>query len=151
MTRKRGTRRIVGYVVSLSGKRGGPYASGVWCPHHIDDAERFDTTERERAERVAKWWKAHAIPPHPHARVLPVVRYELDREEERLRDAVVDGLLNIDKARDAYEKAAKRADPRHVVDDALVAVAVAMSDLQKAEGRFATDWDALRAHLEKKG
>lgn len=88
--RKRGTRRIVGYVVSLSGKRGGPYAAGLWRSPDIEDAERHHSSESERAEKVANWWKVNAIPPTPDARVLPVVRYELDREEERLRDAVVE-------------------------------------------------------------
>lgn len=117
--RKRGTRRIVGYVVSLTGKRGGPYVQNFHSP-----GERFMTDDRAYAEEQVTYAKRLK---RPDARVLPVVRYELDREEERLRDAVVEAAA------------------------ALIATRGAEPRIWHAYGKLEDVSDALRAHLEKKG
>lgn len=78
--KRRGTRIVTGYVISLSGKKGGDLLQrrreglGIFRTEHLKHAELVCTDVKKC---------------HPDAKVLPVVRYELDREEERLRDAVV--------------------------------------------------------------
>lgn len=82
---KRGTRIVTGYVVRLAKDR---WAEGMRVTHYLSEADRFAV--QEHAIGCAMFWRETAEPKWPNARVLPVVRYELDREEERLRDAVVE-------------------------------------------------------------
>ena len=83
---RRGKRIVVGYVVSLSGKRGGPYGNNSSSVEKLLHARRY-----YNVAIVARVWLPHYRRcGHPNARVLPLVRYEVDAEEERLRDAVVE-------------------------------------------------------------
>lgn len=116
MTR-RGTRIVTGYVVSLSGKKGGP-----WLMQHGSPGTRYRTDDKFGAKEQQDFARRNS---HPSARVLPVVRYELDREEERLRDAVVEAAL-------AYEAEVEPGKAGSLY-----------AGLQQATR-------ALRAHLEKK-
>jgi hypothetical protein len=125
VTRKRGTRRIVDYVISLSGR-----AYGTPLMDNLD--RRFRTPSRAHADKVCA--DANSYSSNPTARVLPVVRYELDREEERLRDAVVEAAIEVERV--SHMRALFRAD----FDDGVNA---------ELGLEFATR--ALRSHLEKKG
>ena len=138
--KRRGIRHVLGYVVSLSGKRGGPYACELWRAPSIEDAERFEPRELERARAVAGWWKANADPETPDARVLPIVRYELDREEERLRDAVVDAAMVFAERMATWERAVPSREKRHELD----------CDLRESRVATRAAVNALRAHLEEK-
>ena len=129
--RKRGTRRIVGYVVSHSGKRGGPYEANGRTG--TSTTEEWAIT-RWRDKHIADSWLPEIRAIHQHARVLPVVRYELDREEERLRDAVVEAAIEVERV--SHMAALFRAD---------------FDDEVKADLRLESATRALRAHLEKKG
>lgn len=90
MAKRRGKRVVVGFVVSHTGKRGGPWVGvgGMWVTRHLSEAERWPT--KVKADEIAEHWTTKSDPVHPNARALPLVRYELDAEEERLRDAVVE-------------------------------------------------------------
>jgi hypothetical protein len=125
MSRRRAKRVVVGYVVSHTGKRGGPWESAVSCVT-AQDATRVVYTTSEEADHSAAFWRRQG---HPHARALPLVRYEIDAEEELLRDAVVES--------------AKRWARSYVIDggDAYI---VARAELESAVR-------ALRAHREKVG
>lgn len=82
--RKRGTRRVVGYVVSLSGKR------GDWMPGL--DGKRWTTEDRFTAFDERKGLRIK----YPHAKVFRLVsRFVV---LERLRDAVVEAALLAEKA-----------------------------------------------------
>lgn len=126
MSKRRGKRVVVGYVVSHTGKRGGPWeasrvvAVGVGT-YDITFAKRWPNNDRAGAEVSAAYLR-RCSNTKPHARALPLVRYEVDAEKERLRDAVVE-------AADAWEV---RRDT-----SSLVHLAFAVR--------------ALRAHREKVG
>lgn len=94
---RRGKRSVLGYVVSHTGKRGGPWEATFGedlgtTTKHLELAFR---SHKEHAEDVARALKGQ----HPNARALPLVRYELDAEEERLRDALVEAALAMDASR----------------------------------------------------
>lgn len=85
--KRRGERLVVGYVVSLSGERGGPFhPASRALPGWWGAGGRYRTTDETSAKNVC----AHARRLHPAARVLPLVRYVQDVVEEGLRDAVVE-------------------------------------------------------------
>jgi hypothetical protein len=127
MSKRRGKRVVVGYVVSLSGKRGGPWESvGPNPTQNVVGRLLFAPEHKRQAVENAKWWRDHPHHGHPHARALPLVRYEVDAEEERLRDAVVDAAVAYD-----VEAFPGRAGGKYA--DLIVAVR------------------ALRAHREKVG
>lgn len=87
MSKRRGKRIVVGYVVSLTGKRGGPWESvGPNPTQNVVGRLLFAPEHKAEAEENAKWWREHGRAAYTHARALPLVRYELDAEEERLRD-----------------------------------------------------------------
>jgi hypothetical protein len=144
---KRGTRRIVDYVISLSGK-----AYGTPLMDNLD--RRFRTPSRAHADKVCA--DANSYSSNPTARVLPVVRYELDREEERLRDAVVEAAMAEYEAACALSEAKRRyheAAPCHAEEEAradapCVAASTAYVAAYCARENAAR---ALRAHMEKKG
>jgi hypothetical protein len=129
MSKRRGNRVVVGYVVSHTGKRGGPWEANravVWGvgTHDITFAKRWSKNGRSDAEESAAFVR-RCSNPKPHARALPLVRYEVDAEEERLRDAVVE-------AADRWES---EATPLYLVPSAA-------KELESAVR-------ALRAHREK--
>ena len=128
MSKRRGKRIVVGYVVSLTGKRGGPWESvGPDPTPNVVGRLLFAPEHKRQAVENAKWWRDHPHHGHPHARALPLVRYEVDAEEERLRDAVVE-------AADRWESAAT---PLYLVPSAAKELGSAVR--------------ALRAHREKVG
>lgn len=102
MSKRRGKRVVVGYVVSYTGKRGGPWeardGSFGTATSRLADASRL-TPEfvRTCASKDARGHCFYTLglirKHHPHARALPLVRYEVDAEEERLRDAVVEAAV----------------------------------------------------------
>lgn len=99
MSKRRGKRVVVGYVVSLSGKRGGPWESvGPDPTPNVVGRLLFAPEHKAEAEENAKWWRSHRAA-YTHARALPLVRYELDATEERLRDAVVEAAVAHDANR----------------------------------------------------
>ena len=92
MSKRRGKRVVVGYVVSHTGKRGGPWEAkdGPFgtATSRIADANRL-TPEFVMTCGHHFYTLGLIRKHHPHARALPLVRYEVDAVEERLRDAVV--------------------------------------------------------------
>jgi hypothetical protein len=140
MTRKRGTRRIVGYVVSLSGKRGGPYPGGG--RHVFDESASADVMRCLVSDL------------RPHARVLAVVRYELDREEEALRDAVVEAAMATLDAWLTLQGVSSRCTELYATgsdtDADRDAYQVAGRAYSTAFNNARATTRALRAHLEKK-
>jgi hypothetical protein len=143
--RKRGTRRIVGYVVSLTGRRGGPLLQ-----------RRREGTGVFRTEKMS--WALHiceqAKASHPTARVLPVVRYELDREEEALRDAVVEAAMATLDAWLTLQGVSSRCTELYATgsdtDADRDAYQVAGRAYSTAFNNARATTRALRAHLEKK-
>jgi hypothetical protein len=135
--RKRGTRRIVGYVVSLTGKRGGPYHGA-----HKGGAYR---TKDNLSARNARDYVSRL---HPSARVLPVVRYELDREEEALRDVVVEAAIEKDRADMAIRASVLAYEDDHSKWNET-AYGNACESCYAAGEAFGSAIEALRAHLEK--
>jgi len=150
MSKRRGKRVVVGYVVSHTGKRGGPWeardGSFGTATSRLADASRL-TPEfvRTCASKDARGHCFYTLglirEHHPHARALPLVRYEVDAEEERLRDAVVE-------AADVVQKARKRLDdhPRGACSGATGCHTYP----EKLDALFAAVL-ALRAHREKVG
>lgn len=147
MSKRRGKRVVVGYVVSLTGKRGGPWeardGSFGTATSRLADASRL-TPEfvRTCASKDARGHCFYTLglirEHHPHARALPLVRYEVDAEEERLRDAVVE-------AADVVQKARKRLD-----DHTSGRPCSCRTYPEKLDALFAAVL-ALRAHREKVG
>lgn len=130
MRKRRGKRIVVGYVVSLTGKRGGPWESvGPDPTPNVVGRILFPPEHKGEAEENAKWWREHGRASAEHARALPLVRYEVDAEEERLRDAVVEAAVAESEASESSDAAA--------CDDAACATSEAVL--------------ALRAHREKVG
>lgn len=100
MSKRRGKRVVVGYVVSLSGKRGGPWESvGPDPTPNVVGRLLFAPEHKQEAVENAKWWREHGRASAGHARALPLVRYEVDAEEERLRDAVVEAADAMEAGR----------------------------------------------------
>ena len=124
--KRRGKRIVVGYVVSHTGKRGGPWegVGGGYGRPTDQLAQAYRLHGRESAEYCAQMAREEG---HPHARALPLVRYEVDAVEERLRDAVVE----------AAERWESAATPLYLVPSAA-------KELESAVR-------ALRAHREKVG
>lgn len=77
------SKRIVGYVISHSGKPGGPWESnrGIGVPAEAR-ADRWATTRR-RAYR----WLGPVQQKHPDAKVFRLVRRERHTAEDDLEDA----------------------------------------------------------------
>ena len=130
MSKRRGKRIVVGYVVSHTGKRGGPWEAkdGPFgtATSRIADANRL-TPEFVMTCGHHLYTLGLIRKHHPNARALPLVRYEVDAVEERLRDAVVE----------AAERWESAATPLYLVPSAA-------KELESAVR-------ALRAHREKVG
>lgn len=126
MSKRRGKRIVVGYVVSLSGKRGGPWEARDGVPGsatpHLRDALRGSL------EFMAYMASQCCQTVAPHARALPLVRYDVDAEEERLRDAVVEAAVAYD-----VEAFPGRAGGKYA--DLIVAVRALRAHREKVGGR----------------
>lgn len=152
--KRRGKRIVVGYVVSHTGKRGGPWeAQGGGYGRPTD---RIGLAYRlcggQAAEYCAKMVREEG---YPHARALPLVRYEVDAEEERLRDAVVDAAVVAHEAlelvRDIAARQQRLADIGGYSDAISAEHDVAGPAYhEKHVALFAAVRD-LRAHREKVG
>lgn len=156
MSKRRGKRVVVGYVVSLSGKRGGPWESvGLNPTQNVVGRLLFAPEHKGEAEENAKWWRDHPHHGHPHARALPLVRYEVDAEEERLRDAVVDAAVVAHEAlelvRDIAARQQRLADIGGYSDAISAEHDVAGPAYHEKHVALFAAVRALRAHREKVG
>ena len=109
MSKRRGKRIVVGYVVSHTGKRGGPWEAEHENGHRAfrwgvgtDDLPNAARWSRKDLAEEAAAFVRRCMSPKPHARALPLVRYEVDAEEERLRDAVVEAAKRAAESGNAW-------------------------------------------------
>lgn len=158
MSKRRGKRVVVGYVVSHTGKRGGPWEAkdGPFgtATSRIADANRL-TPEFVMTCGHHFYTLGLIRKHHPHARALPLVRYEVDAVEERLRDAVVDAAVVAHEAlelvRDIAARQQRLADIGGYSDAISAEHDVAGPAYhEKHVALFAAVHD-LRAHREKVG
>jgi hypothetical protein len=153
--RKRGTRRIVGYVVSHSGKRGGPWEASGNYPAGTSTDHKSKPPRGVWSEPSCKGWlKIIRAEYHPNAKAIPLVRYELDREEERLRDAVVEAAMTEYEAAFALSEAKRRYHeeaPCHAEEEARADAPCVAASTAYVAAYCAREnaTRALRAHLEK--
>ena len=157
MSKRRGKRVVVGYVVSHTGKRGGPWEANravVWGvgTYDITFAKRW--TRKDLAEEAASFVRG-CMSPKPHARALPLVRYEVDAEEERLRDAVVEAAVIAHEAlelvRDIAARQQRLADIGKYSDAISAEHDVAGPAYHEKHVALFAAVRALRAHREKVG
>lgn len=154
MSKRRGKRIVVGYVVSHTGKRGGPWegVGGGYGRPTDQLAQAYRLHGRESAEYCAQMAREEG---HPHARALPLVRYEVDAEEERLRDAVVEAAVvaheSLELVRDIAARQQRLADIGKYSDAISAEHDVAGPAYHEKHVALFAAIRALRAHREKVG
>lgn len=156
MSKRRGKRIVVGYVVSLTGKRGGPWESvGPDPTPNVVGRLLFAPEHKQEAVENAKWWREHGRASAGHARALPLVRYEVDAEEEGLRDAVVEAAVVAHEAlelvRDIAARQQRLADIGGYSDAISAEHDVAGPAYHEKHVALFAAVRALRAHREKVG
>lgn len=137
---RRGKRTVVGYAISLSGMKGGPW--------YRRSRIRWVTPSRSAAERALEYVSLQ--PGRGNAEIITLVRYVLDPEEEKLRDELVDAIVQEVMYRTAYEKVSHLADGRTTDRELIFRIYSALTAHVHSEVTLEKARDAMMSFLRRK-